>query len=105
MKLASKLIASLALIASFSSYAADIDAVVTLSSDPIADFSTAAELAALGEEGAVAIITQSGEGSIGLVTQTGANSAVVNQTVDDTTVVIIQGGSSNFAGVIQSAVE
>ena len=102
MKLASKLIASLALIASFSSYAADIGTVVELSSSPIENFTTAGDLAALGAEGAVAIITQSGTGSIGLVTQTGANSTVINQTIDGTTVVVIQSGSANFAGVIQN---
>lgn len=102
MKLASKLIASLALIASFSSNAADIAVVVELASTPIENFETAAELAALGVDGAVAIITQSGTGSIGLVTQTGANSTVINQTIDATTVVVIQSGEANFAGVIQN---
>jgi hypothetical protein len=103
MKLASKFIAALAVVASSSSFAADIATVVDLAVTPITDFSTIAELAVLGEEGSLAVITQSGATSNALILQDTPNVAVINQTAESASAVVIQaGGEGNVAAIIQN---
>jgi hypothetical protein len=103
MKLASKIIAALAVVASSSSFAADVAAVVELATTPITDFSTIADIALLGADGSLAAISQSGTGSNALVLQDTPNVAVINQAGEGASAVIIQtGGENNVAAIIQN---
>jgi len=103
MKLASKFIAALAVVASSSSFAADIATVVELATVPITDFTTMADLAALGTDGSLAVISQSGSNSIAMIQQDTPNVAVINQTADGASAIVIQtGGAGNVAAIIQN---
>jgi hypothetical protein len=103
MKLASKFIAALAVVASSSSFAADITEVVDLAVTPITDFSTIADFAVLGADGSMAVITQSGIESNALILQDTPNVAVINQSAEAASAVIIQtGGEGNVAAIIQN---
>ena len=103
MKLASKFIAALAVVASSSSFAVDIAAVVDLAVTPITDFTTMADLAALGTDGSLAVISQSGNDSMAMIHQDTPNVAVINQTADGASAIVIQtGGANNVAAIIQN---
>jgi len=103
MKLASKFIAALAVVASSSSFAADIATVVELAVTPITDFTTMADLAALGTDGSLAVISQSGSNSIAMIHQDTPNVAVINQTAEGASAIVIQtGGAGNVAAIIQN---
>jgi len=103
MNLASKFIAALAVVASSSSFAADIAGVVELAVEPITNFDSIADFATLASDGSMAVITQSGTDSNALILQDTPNVAVINQTAEAASAVIIQtGGENNVAAIIQN---
>ena len=96
MKLASKFIAAFAVIASFSSFAAD----PILGLADVADVTAALELAGDGTVSTAAILQSSGT-SFATIEQTGANAAVIVQSVEGSRAAIIQTGSENIAVIVQ----
>ena len=93
MKIASKFIAALAVVASFSSFAAD--AIDT--SAGVTDMATAIELA---EAGATVIFQTAGD-SFASIEQVGLNSAVIVQMTDGAAAAIVQTGAGNKAIIVQ----
>jgi len=96
MKYASKFITALAVIASFSSFAAEpIEGLAD-----VEDLSAAVELIGDGADSAAAILQTAG-GSFAAIEQTGANAAAIIQMVDDSRASIVQTGENNSAIIIQ----
>ena len=98
MKLASKILASFAVMASFSSFAADMGSVDTAAV-------TAADMAAAvvlfdNSVDQYAVITQV-TGSVAFIEQTGVNKALISQANDNSAAVILQTGENNFAAIVQ----
>ena len=101
MKLASKILASFAVMASFSSFAADLTSVDT-TAVTVEDVAAASELMGTYTDGQIAVITQSAGGSVAFIDQTGVNAAVISQAAADGGVaVILQTGEGNFAAIVQ----
>ena len=100
MKLASKILASFAVMASFSSFAADLASVDT-TAVTVGDVAAASDLMGKYTDGQFAVITQSAGGSVAFIDQTGLNAAVISQAVDGGVAVILQTGSANFAAIVQ----
>ena len=99
MKLASKFIAALAVMASFSSFAADI--VVTDDySTTGTDFDTAAALPGDGSSSYAGILQ--GVDSIAIITQVGVNAALIFQASSESAGSISQNGSGNVGVIYQS---
>jgi hypothetical protein len=94
MKIASKFIAALAVVASFSSFAADsID-----TSAGVTDMATAIELAEAG----ATVIFQTGSDSFASIEQSGGlNTAVIAQMTDGAAAAIVQKGEGNVAIIVQ----
>jgi ABC-type phosphate transport system substrate-binding protein len=96
MKIASKFIAALAVVASFSSFAADpIEGLAEVS-----DLAGAIELAGDGSTSLAAIL-QTGGTSFAAIEQTGANGAVVVQAAADASASVVQTGEGNLAIIFQ----
>ena len=96
MKIVSKFIAAFAVMASFSSFAADpILGVVE-----IEDLDGAVEAIGDGAESA-SVVLQTAGGSFAAIEQTGANAAAIIQLVDDSRSSIVQTGEGNSAIIIQ----
>jgi len=100
MKLASKILASFAVMASFSSFAADLASVDT-TAVTVGDVAAASELMATYTDGQIAVITQSAAGSVAFIDQTAVNAAVISQALDGGVAVILQTGEGNFAAIVQ----
>ena len=100
MKLASKILASFAVMASFSSFAADLASVDT-TAVTVADVAAASELMGSYADGQIAVITQSAGGSVAFIDQTAVNAAVISQALDGGLAVILQTGEANFAAIVQ----
>jgi hypothetical protein len=99
MKFASKFAAVIAVLASFSSFAADLD----LTTSTIIDVASAGTaISAAGTDGAVAGIAQA-TGSFAYIDQTGVNVAFINQTADKSLAAIVQTGAGNTAVIMQKA--
>ena len=96
MKYATKFIAALAVMASFSALAADpIEGLAD-----VKDLTAAVEVAGDGTV-SVAGILQSGGTSFAAIEQTGVNAAAIIQMVDDSRASIVQTGENNSAIIIQ----
>jgi hypothetical protein len=94
MKLASKILAAFAVMASFSSFA-DIQV------DAITDIADAQALAAAETEGQLAVIVQTA-GSTAFISQEGTHSAVISQSLTGAYASIVQSGSeANVAAIVQ----
>jgi predicted ThiF/HesA family dinucleotide-utilizing enzyme len=96
MKLASKFIAALAVVASFSSFAAD--AIDTDALSGVTDLAGAIELAGDASVPTAAIFQV--EASNAFISQIGANGAAIIQNVE-ATAAIIQSGEGNVAVIFQ----
>ena len=94
MKYATKFIAALAVMASFSALAAE---AINASPD-VGDMAAAIELAGDGTMSA-AVIIQTAADSFASIQQTGVNAAVIVQSTDGSRATIVQTGSGN-AGII-----
>lgn len=98
MKLASKILAALAVIASFSSFAGDIDVQV----EAFIDIASAKTLAEATTDIAYAAIVQITGGSQAYIYQEGVNSAVISQSATDPSFAsIVQTGAANFSAIVQ----
>ena len=97
MKLASKVIAAMAVMACFSSFAEPIDND-TLSG--LTDLAGAVDLAGDGNTSAAAIL-QTGGTSFASIDQTGTNAAVILQTAADSRAAIVQSNDNNIAIIYQ----
>ena len=97
MKLASKFIAALAVVASFSSFAADPIDTDTLSG--VTDLAGAIELAGDAYVTTAAIFQV--ELSNASISQTGLNGAAIIQIAAETAAAIIQSGEGNVAVIFQ----
>lgn len=96
MKITSKFIAALAVVASFSSFAADpIEGLAD-----VADLAGATELAGDGSVSVAAVLQGAGT-SFAAIEQTGANGAVVVQILDESRASVVQTGEGNLAVIIQ----
>jgi len=96
MKIVSKFVAAFAVMASFSSFAAD----PILGVADVVDLETAVEAVGTGDVSA-AVITQPAGGSFAAIEQTGANAAAIIQLVDESRASIVQTGEANSAIIIQ----
>ena len=98
MKLASKFIAALAVVASFSSFAAD--AIDTDALSGVTDLAGAIELAGDASVATAAIFQIEGANSA-LISQIGANGAVIAQNTAEAAAAIVQTGAGNIAVISQ----
>ena len=96
MKLVSKFIAAMAVVASFSSFAAD----PILGLADVADLDGAVELAGDGSV-SVAAVLQTAGASFAAIEQTGANGVVIVQILDESRASVVQTGEGNLAVIIQ----
>jgi hypothetical protein len=96
MKHATKFIAALAVMASFSALAAE--AIDT--SAGVEDMAAAIELAGDGTTSAAVIIQTAGD-SFAAIQQTGTNAAVIVQSTDGSRAAIVQTGSGNTGIIMQ----
>ena len=96
MKIVSKFIAAFAVMASFSSFAAD----PILGVADIADLDTAVEAVGTGDLSAAAIFQPAGA-SFAAIEQTGLNAAAIIQMLDESRASIVQTGEENSAIIIQ----
>jgi hypothetical protein len=94
MKLASKILAAFAVMASFSSFALDIQ------QDAITDIADAQALANANTDGPFAAIVQSA-GSQAFISQEGTQSAVISQSSAGAFASIVQSGDANIAAIVQ----
>ena len=100
MKLASKILAAFAVMASFSSFAGQDMASVDTTTVTAADMAAAVDLLTNATADQYAVITQA-TGSVAFIEQSGANRALISQVSDNSAAVIIQTGSDNFAFIVQ----
>ena len=100
MKLASKILASFAVMASFSSFAGQTMDSFDLTAVTAADMAAAFDLFAGATADQYAVITQV-SGSAAFIEQTGANHALINQANDNSAAIILQTGADNFAAIVQ----
>jgi len=100
MKLASKILASFAVMASFSSFAGqDFTTIDTAGVSPT-DLAAAADLLTNATADQYAVIIQA-TGSVAAIEQTGPNRALISQANDNSAAVILQTGDNNFAAIVQ----
>jgi len=98
MKSFSKIVTTVALLASFSAFAADM----VVSDDALAastDLSAAIDLVK-GQDGGYAAIVQTTENASAFIAQTGVNQAFIAQNIE-ASAAIIQTGAGNKAVIIQ----
>lgn len=94
MKLASKILAAFAVMASFSSFATDIQ------QDAFTDIADAQALAEAHTDAPYAAIVQTA-GSTAYISQEGTQSAVISQSSAGAFASIVQSGDANFAAIVQ----